>query len=357
MGIKNTSKSKKAVKKDTKAGNFWSRHKKLWYWLGGVIGAILLLVLAVYIAFQVSPWPAAMLIRYEFDKGGRQMSQALEKHVPKGIASIQDQQYKQGDKDAYLDVFYPENTTAPLPAVVWVHGGAWVSGNKKSVDNYAQILAARGYVVVSVNYSLAPEHIYPTPILQLNEALEYVQQNAGRFNIDADKITLAGDSAGSQIVAQMAAIITDPPYASEVGVTPTLPANKLKAMLLNCGAYDLALPDYSGEDGQFLHTVLWAYSGKKDFLDDKNIQRASVVDYVTSAFPPSFITAGNADPLEKQSREFAAKLASLGVPTSTLFYPENHSPQLPHEYQFNLDTDDGKHALQQMIDFLGKYAR
>ncbi|HUS26259.1 MAG TPA: alpha/beta hydrolase [Nevskiaceae bacterium] len=280
------------------------------------------------------------------------MAKALEKHVPAGVTQVENQQYHTNDKDGYLDVFYPEKTTAPLPTVVWVHGGAWVSGDKNDIDNYLKIIASHGYTAIGVDYTVAPEAQYPTPLLQLNDALDYIQKNAEQLHINSDKIVLAGDSAGSQVVAQMANIITSSSYANEINIKPTLASNKLKAMLLNCGAYDLALPDYSGPFGGLLHTVLWAYSGTKDFLHDPKLKTASVVNYVTPDFPPSFITAGNIDPLLPQSTEFAKKLQSLGVSTSTLFYPTNHKPELNHEYQFDLDTDEGQQALKQMIDFL-----
>lgn len=295
-----------------------------------------------------------MLIRYAFNSEGVKVSNALEKHVPSGVTEVEDQQYRTNDKDAYLDVFYPEGTSQPLPAVVWVHGGGWVSGSKDQVDNYLKILASHGYTAVGVNYSIAPEHKYPTPLYQVNDALDYLQHNAERFNIDTDRIVMAGDSAGSQIVAQIANIITSPEYARDIGINPKLEASKLVGLLLNCGAYDLALPDYNGPFGGFLNTVLWAYSGTKDFLNDPNLKHASVVNYVTSNFPPAFITAGNDDPLEEQSTEFAKKLESLGVPVSTLFYPEDHEPKLGHEYQFNLDQQDSKNALDQMLKFLGE---
>jgi acetyl esterase/lipase len=162
---------------------------------------------------------------------------------------------------------------------------------------------------------------------------------------------LAGDSAGSQIVAQMADIVTSSSYANEIGIQPKLPANKLKGLLLSCGAYDLALPNYNGSFGGFLHTVLWAYSGTKDFLNDPQLKTASVANYLTDKFPPSFITAGNVDPLLAQSTELAHRLNDLKVPTSTLFYPTDHQPQLNHEYQFDLDTADAQKALTQMVEF------
>ena len=281
--------------------------------------------------------------------------EALEAHVPTGVTTIENQPYQPGNKDGYLDVFYPDGTSKPLPTIVWVHGGGWVSGDKDDVDNYLKILAARGYTTVGVDYTIAPEAKYPGPILQLNNALGYLQQHADRLHIDPERIVLAGDSAGSQIVAQMANIITSQTYAAELDVRPTLAADKLAGVLLNCGAYDLALPDYSGPFGSFLHTVLWAYSGTKDFLHDPKLRHASVVNYVTKDFPPAFITAGNVDPLLPQSIEFARKLQRLGVPTSTLFYPKEYTPELNHEYQFDLDTDGGKRALSQMIEFLKTY--
>lgn len=351
MGIKKSpTKKLSRAKKPTPVKH--AGHRRLWKWLAYIAGIIALIALLIYIAFQVSPWPKAMFIRYEFEKGGAKTSQALEKHVPAGITSLDNQPYQPESKDGYLDVFYPEKVSGALPTVVWVHGGAWVSGDKNNVDNYLKILASYGYTTVGVDYSIAPEHQYPTPIKQLNTALDYIQKNAERLHIDAENIVLAGDSAGSQIVSQMANMVTSDSYAKEIGITPTLPASKLKGVLLNCGAYDLALPDYNGPAGDFLHTVLWAYSGTSDFLNDPKLKTASVANYLTKEFPPAFITAGNADPLESQSLELAKKLENLGVQTSTLFYPDNHQPTLQHEYQFNLDSNDGQQALKRMTDFL-----
>ena len=353
MGKKYTTSKKTPTNKQSL--HFWQRHALLAKWLMRISIGILTLILLTWAAFTFSPWPNALLIRKAFDDNGAKTAQALEKHVPAGITEVQNQQYRQNDKDGYLDVFYPENTSMSLPTVVWVHGGAWVSGDKNNVDNYLKILASHGYTVVGVDYSIAPEHQYPLPLTQVNDALTYLQSNADRLHIDQNRLFMAGDSAGSQIVAQMANMITSPAYANEVGIKPTLAPEKLKGMLLNCGAYDLALPDYNGEFGKFLHTVLWAYSGKKDFLNDPTLKQASVVNYVTSAFPPIFLTAGNGDPLEDQSKELASKLASLEVPVSTLFYPADHQPQLPHEYQFDLDTKDGVSAMASMLAFLAMH--
>ncbi len=355
---KNTKKKSSPQAKSTHHFLF-VRHRRLWKWIGGIVLPLIVLAGLIWIAFQVSPWPSSLLIRDEFTKGADKVSAALEKYVPPHITQIENQSYHSGDKDARLDVFYPDNTTTQLPTIVWVHGGGWVSGNKDQVDNYMKILAGHGFTAVSVNYTIAPEKQYPTPIIQLNEALSYLQQdgNAKRLHVDDHNIVMAGDSAGSQIVAQMANIITSQKYANEIGIQPNLSPDRLKGLLLNCGAYDLALPDYNGEFGSFLNTVLWAYSGTKDFLHDPRLKTASVANYLTDKFPPSFITAGNVDPLLAQSTELAQRLKDLNVPTDTLFYTPEHQPKLNHEYQFVLDNADGQNALTRMVEFVKQHAK
>lgn len=337
------------------------KHRRLWKWLIGIASGLVLLIIIAFIWFRLSPWPGAMLIRYVFDKGGAKTAASLEKHAPLGgITVFTDQQYKTGDKDAKLDVYVPDSAMASgqkLPVIIWTHGGAWLSGNKIDAAVYYKLLAQAGFTVVAPNYSLAPEHKYPTPVNQLNAVHAYVQTQADRFHADVNNIVLAGDSAGSQLSSQMAALITNPAYAKEVGIVPALKPDQLKGVVLNCGVFKMeeltypnpALPKIIGwgED-----VTVWAYSGTHNF-SDPIIRQMSPYYHVTKDFPPAFITGGNADPLtDVQSKPLANKLKSLGVPTTTLFYPANHQPELPHEYQFNLDNADGQRALEQIIAFV-----
>jgi acetyl esterase len=77
-----------------------------------------------------------------------------------------------------------------------------------------------------------------------------------------------------------------------------------------------------------------------------------VTDYVTENFPPSFISAGNADPLLPHSLTLADRLEQLGVPVETLFFATDHEPGLGHEYQFVLDSEAGQLALERSVEFL-----
>lgn len=303
----------------------------------------------------ISPRPTAALIRLGFDKGGAAMSEALAKHVPPGVSAKLDEHYDASDGDAHLDVFYPtrlDNTTTVLPTIVWMHGGAWVSGDKGQIANYLRILAGKGYTVVGVNYSIAPRKTYPAPLRQANAALSYLQANATRLHVDPSQFFLAGDSAGAQIAAQFANIVSVPSYARMVEIKPAIQRSQLRGVLLYCGAYDIERVDFNGASGVFLKTVLWSYAGQKDFATDPAFATASVLRYVTPAFPPTFISVGNADPLAPQSDAMAETLVKQKVRVDSLFFPKDHSPGLAHEYQFDLDNEAGQQALERSVRFL-----
>jgi acetyl esterase len=324
-----------------------------------LVGAALVLCLLGYTAFQVSPWPAAYLVRRGMDKGGIAIAQALEKHVSASVVGRLNEHYDETDTDAYLDIFMaPEiaASTQRMPTIVWMHGGGWLSGSKEHVANYLKILAMRGYTTVGVDYSLAPGKVYPTPVRQLNAALAYLTKNAAKLHVDPSNIILAGDSAGAQIAAQLAAIITAPAYAQEVGIVPSIDSSRLRGVVLYCGIYD-------GERIQIgnslrtivwsnIRTVFWSYIGTKDFQNDPKLLQFSVARHITADFPPMFISVGNADKAAPQSYLLAEAAAAKGVSVDRLFFPETHAPPLWHEYQFDLDSEAGQVALERSLQFL-----
>lgn len=320
-----------------------------------ILLGIAALTIAVIIAFKISPWPSVLLIRYAFTTGAANANNALEKHVPQGISSILNEHYDKNDPDAFLDVYFPskiEATDDTLTAVVWVHGGGWISGSKEETCNYYKILASKGYTVIAIDYSIAPEKKYPTPLRQTNAALGYLSENSKRLHVNASKFVLAGDSGGSSIVAQVANIISVPSYSRLLEIKPTITRSHLSGLLLYCGPYNLRAANLNGEFGTALKSFLWSYSGGTDFMTNSKFATITLVDYVTSDFPPAFISAGNADPLLGHSLELAEILGNFGVKIDTLFFPSDHIPAQPHEYQFNLDSDEGQLALHRSVKFL-----
>jgi acetyl esterase/lipase len=317
-------------------------------WGLGIVACIGVLGVAL---FETSPWPSAWLLGRLMDDQGDASALALQRHVPDGIASRLDLRYGSAD-DERFDLFAPAHAGAPLTAIVWVHGGGFIAGDKEAVANYLRILAARGFAAIGLEYSKGRGHAYPQPVAQVNAALAHLVAHAGELGIDADRLVLAGDSAGAQIAAQVALVATDADYAHRLGIQPGVDARRLRALALVSGAFDLSRIRYDGEGAWIVNTFLWAYTGKRRYLDDPRVMLASINQHVDARFPPSFVASGNGDPLEPQARRLVARLAELGIPHAELFFAPDHSPAQPHEFQFTLDTAEGRQALEAMVAFL-----
>jgi acetyl esterase/lipase len=312
------------------------------------------LVMAIFA--YLSPWPSVWLIRAVFNDQANKTVAELDKYVPPAdtIDATLDIQYGNAGVNTTLDIFSPSDSTGPLPTVIWTHGGAWISGSKENVNPYARIMAAEGYTVVSLNYTVGPDAIYPTAVEQLNEAYGFLVERADEYRIDPDSIVLAGDSAGAQLTSQLATMITSPAYAEKIGLEPTLTPEQVRGVILNCGVYDVkGIPDAPGLGGWGFRVALWAYLGTKDWADTPGGEAMSTIDDVTADFPVTWISGGNGDPLTAtQSDPMTAQLQKLGVDVTTLFFPADTTPALEHEYQFHLDTPQAQKALTSTLAFL-----
>jgi acetyl esterase/lipase len=321
-------------------------------WLLALLGVVAVIGAGIYTAFQVSPWPSVLFIRYTFQKNGVAANEAIAPLVPKDMTARRNLSYAANDPDALLDVFSPPGQHGPLPAVVWVHGGGFVAGSRSELSNYMQVLAARGFVTVAIDYTAAPTGRFPTPVRETNSALAYVVANAQRFNIDPRRIFLAGDSAGAQIAAQTALIVSDPAYARRLSIEPGMRRDALRGVVLYCGLYDPTSLNFDGA----IRTRIWSYIGTKNPLDPR-VRQMSVTPNVTAAYPPVFISVGNADPLAPQSVAFADALRAKGVVVDALFFPDDHKPPLDHEYQLALGSNEGHLALERSVAFLNAQAK
>lgn len=317
---------------------------------------ILLLCLSLafigYAAFVLSPWPSTLLTRLAFGYGASKTTAALAPHVPAGIREQRDIRYG-GAEDERLDIYLPPGNAEPgRPVIVWIHGGAFVAGDRADVAPYLKILAGRGFATVAIGYTRAPTARYPGPVLQANTALGFLQREGQRLGFDPSRIVLAGDSAGAQIASQLAAAMTGKNYAERLGLKLAVEAAALRGTVLFSGAFDPTGLDLTGPFGSFVRSVLLAYFGTSNPFDSQQITEAAVPRYVTEAFPPSFISAGNGDPLAPQSVVMAQALRDRGVRVDTLFFPPETEPKLPHEYQFDLDRPEGRQALDRLVTFL-----
>jgi acetyl esterase/lipase len=104
-----------------------------------------------------------------------------------------------------LDVYQPPAATSPSPIVMLIHGGGWVSGDKQDAAPFARSLAAAGFVVFSINYSLdlSTSPAYPREVTDVGTALTWVRQHATDFQGDPERIGVAGGSAGAYLAAML----------------------------------------------------------------------------------------------------------------------------------------------------------
>lgn len=153
--------------------------------------------------------------------------------------------------DTYVpgdEVPSPTGEPSSRPAIVLVHGGGWVTGTRTANHPVAVGLAALGWIAVTVDYRLAPDHRHPAAAEDVRAALGWVHDRAGPLGIDPDRVVLGGDSAGGHLSGLVALSDDRPPVAAWVSWS---------------GAYDFTtLPQQlAGTEHAFLIDHIAAYLG------------------------------------------------------------------------------------------------
>jgi acetyl esterase/lipase len=211
---------------------------------------------------------------------------------------------KGGDRDMTLDVYHPpEGVTPKRMAIIHLFGGGFFAGNKNAgyIINDAKALGARGYTSVSANYRLQSQSLWPAQIHDVKAAIRWTRANAAKIGVDADKIAVAGYSAGGMLALLAAGTNDKPEFEGNVG-TPGV-SSKVNACI---GVYPLASAQIArglfGEGG----------------ATPEAIAAASPTTYIGPNFAPTIFIHGAADTtvLPSSSIDFFNKLLALNVPTA-----------------------------------------
>lgn len=281
----------------------------------------------------------------------------MDRYAPGAVIVQQNITYAPQQKLS-LDLYQPQNIASigPRPTIVWIHGGGWISGSKEHARGYFKLLAAQGYNVVSVQYQFAPQVTYPSQLHQINQALEFLDTYAETYQIDAQNLYLAGDSAGANMASHYAALLTNPVFADQSGIQPHLQPAQLKGLILHCGIYDLeAFASTAPEEMKIIEwgvfNLIQAYTGDRKH-DAEFLKQISPIQYITPSYPPVFISGGNKDFLtDTQSLPFVKALKEQQVPVTEIFYPESKA-WLIHEYQFFMGKKESQQTFVKTLDFL-----
>ena len=319
---------------------------------------LILLIIIPAIAFNVSPFAGSMIIRLFFEHLPKQ---PFEDPIFRDAVQVSyDIPY--GDSgDETFDLYIPKSNDKQYPLIIWIHGGAFVGGDKKDVVYLAEALAYNGYAVASINYTRAPEASYPVPIRQLSDACEFLinQTYTDSDKIDTEHIFLAGDSAGAHVAAVFSLLQTNLSFREQFlkthRITDFTSQINLMGTLLYCGPYSVKrFERISNPVLKFMvQQAGWAYFGNKNPAKGPFADEIDITANVTADFPPTYITDGNLMSFADHGKDLAARLSELGVYVESLFFPTRNE-DIPHEFQFDLTSAAGMVSLGRTIAFLNK---
>jgi len=235
---------------------------------------------------------------------------------PVEMASVSDMKATHEGLTVPVRVYRPVKQ-GTLPVVVFYHGGGWVQGSPDSHDGLCRILAKKsGAFVVSVDYRLAPEHVFPAAVNDAYAALNWVSTQGKQLDIDTTKVAVAGDSAGGTLAAVVCLMARD-----RKG-----PIVVFQALI------------YPGVDTTNLNTESYKMFAKGFMLDKSNVERF-IGMYLPNAknrtnpyaspmlakshvgLPPALVITAGFDVLRDEGEAYAKKLKDAGVPTRAIRYP------------------------------------
>jgi acetyl esterase/lipase len=244
--------------------------------------------------------------------------------TPPEIRHAKDIEYgRAGDRPLLLDLYTPRDLKAPVPGLIFIHGGGWKHGKKEDYHYYGITFASRGYLVASVQYRLSREAGYPAAIHDVKAAVRWMRSHASSLNVDPDRIGIAGGSAGGHLAMMVGYTSDIETFEGSTGHPGV--SSRVRAVVDIYGPTDLTT-DFArarSREGSLLHSFL---GGTYDEQTAK-YEEASPIRHVTRDDPPTLILHGTIDdvvPIE-QADLLAAKLADEGVP-----YVYDRLPGWPH---------------------------
>lgn len=243
-----------------------------------------------------------------------------------------------------LDIYYTRDTKEQKPAIVNIHGGAWVYGSKEVYQYYCMGLAQRGFAVVNCNYRLAPENKYPAALEDINRILCFLKEKGKDYYVDTDNLFIVGDSAGAQLSSQYLAVFTNPAFAELFDFTP--PDVNIRAAALNCGIYDARKCAENNLDAPFM-----------EYIGKAAVESLDTMKYLTADFPPSYIMSAENDFLLANAEPMYEHLRSLGVPCEIKIYGSKEQEEIAHVFHINCKLKEAKVCNDEECAFFKKYIR
>lgn len=251
------------------------------------------------------------------------------------VEVLRDIPYLDDGHDAHLlDVYRPIERSGPLPAVLYVHGGGFRILSKDSHWVMGLAFSRVGTVVFNINYRLAPKHPFPAGLQDCAAALEWVAQHAASFGADPDRLVLAGESAGANLVTALTVMCCYPRrerWARRVWDLERVP----QVLLPYCGMLQVTDAERFSRDKprlsawltDHLTEVSLGYLGPDPAAHGDALDLADPLMLLERGTPPGrplpacMAAVGTRDPLLPDTRRLQAALTRLGAHAEARYYP------------------------------------
>lgn len=256
------------------------------------------------------------------------------KHLPglKGIDVWKDVEYANVDGHSLkLDLYVPENLSAPVPLVIDIHGGGWMALDKNEM--IARGLIGRGFAVASIDYRLSGVATFPAQIYDCKAAVRWLRAHAAEYGWNPDKIGAWGDSAGGHLVSLLGLTADNPALEGNEGNTNV--SSRVQAVCDFYGPSDLWTTDHHLADSVADNAVPRLLGG----LIEQNVDKARLASplfYVSSNACPFLIVHGDKDPIVPLQQSIALNdaMQKAGVPTQLYVVKGGgHGFGEPHAYE------------------------
>ncbi len=222
------------------------------------------------------------------------------------MRALRDQTYEtEGGGSLFYDLFVPDSDQ-PLPLVIFLHGGGWISGDKEMMREEAVWLVHHGFACACIEYRLAPLYPFPACVADCQAFVRFARENAEDWGIDPGKIAALGNSAGGHLACMMGLCTRSFDGGPEDG------SQLVNAVVDVCGITDLQAPEETHYP--IAMSFVEQFMGKPHSEDSDSYCAASPIQYVGENPPPFLIVHGDADdvvPVD-QSRRLKAALEGAG---------------------------------------------